>query len=275
VVVDRSNKRLIELKPGEYEIQMSQPGRELRHSTDRFTLPPGGKVLVRAWEADLAWPADKLRAGQILAPVLRGEKQTLQATLRSTKDLKLLKQKFPDGGDFGFARGHYFIHLPAGMGSRYATTNRWAQEGFAYELVGQVVKPESAGWGVALWHQDNKQGAIEVILFRDGTVQVRSTSQTLTGFGCTQVGPVAHPAIKSGPAANTLLILFKSPYLEVYVNGVAVIDPVFVDRDFKPGDMNLGAFPKKDGAEVEFFRVAATSADSLTSPRARGAASVR
>jgi hypothetical protein len=38
-----------------------------------------------------------------------------------------------------------------------------------------------------------------------------------------------HPAIRRGDAFNTLRLILRNRQLEVYVNGVAVCDPVLLD----------------------------------------------
>ena len=78
--------------------------------------------------------------------------------------------------------------------------------------------------------------------------------------GLTFVGPLVIWLIKKDQS-NRLMLIVREGYLEVYVNFVAVIDPIPVDSSLTPARLNLVVFGR--GAEADFDRVTVWSAAGL------------
>jgi hypothetical protein len=77
-----------------------------------------------------------------------------------------------------------------------------------------------------------------------------------------------HAAIEKGHEFNKLTVIYTADRLEIFVNGVAVCDPVIVPLRLQPVRIALGeSGPVKDTAE--FRRLSIWSADGLPKPEER------
>ncbi len=132
------------------------------------------------------------------------------------------------------------------------------------------MEPASAGWGLNLFNRELKRG-ITVAVHGDGTVEVSASPVEVEKFRGPHVGPVSHRAIQSGKEWNKLLVIARGRLVEIYVNNVAVCDPIIVDRDFMPAVFALTAFGRDHGARIEFKEVMGWLADGLPMPQSRGA----
>ena len=76
-----------------------------------------------------------------------------------------------------------------------------------------------------------------------------------------------HQAIKPGQEFNTLTAILRSGRLEVYVNGVAVCDPLVLNVGIERAHPGLELNGEK--ARAEFERITIWSADGLPTPEER------
>jgi WD40 repeat protein len=196
------------------------------------------------------WHTDALKAGRILAPDL----SKLKPSFRDDFD----KPKWfvtKDGG-FGYENGKYHIRIPQGNGWWFAGVPIGGLSDFACEVVGRVHGPRSKGWGVAVVNDSPvKERGILVRLDSEARLHITPHIIDPEQSRGPWVGPIAHPAIKRGEQFNALLFVVRGRVLEVYVNGIAVCDPVIVDRDFTPARLALVAVAEDKGVQVEFTRI--------------------
>ncbi len=218
------------------------------------------------------WPANELRAGLVPAPDLSRVEPLFQDTFADAKS------GFPVGeyrdGFHGYLGGRYVIVCP------HRTFQLWRVplvraragvpgNGLACEIVGKVCGWQGL-WGVAL-ASPGQEDRVTVQLGKDGTVRV--THRVGGKAEVVAVPPREHPAIRHGAdAANTLLVILRGRQLEVYVNSVAVCDPVPLERALASPQAYLACGSPLDDAGVvaEFSRVTAWSVADLPPPVARG-----
>lgn len=124
-------------------------------------------------------------------------------------------------------------------------------------------------WGLLLL--DREQRGVAVKLMRDGTMYYSGPPKKVTEIPGDRPGPVTHAKILTGDQDNTLLLIKTDRYLETYVNGVAVAQPLRLNADFEPGLALLAFFPNVNGSQVEFRRVRIWSAEHLPPLAQRGA----
>jgi hypothetical protein len=137
------------------------------------------------------------------------------------------------------------------------------------------VSGDPAGsWGVFLNNYQQKRGIV-VAIDGGGRLWVKPSPTEAEKHRGPQVGPITHAAIKGGDAVNRLIVIMHDRVLEIYVNGVAVCDPVVVDRDFTPAVLALGALSHAKEVRAEFDRVTVWPANGLPTPEARGAIAKR
>jgi serine/threonine protein kinase len=143
----------------------------------------------------------------------------------------------------------------------------------ACELVGRVVRPRSEGWACLLYGEQKR--AVRIAIDSDGALHV---VPYVTGPGpwSEDTGPLNrtffHPAIKPHGEANRLLCVLRRRQLELYVNGVAVQNPMTSDVDLTPAGIGYSVLGGQDGNEVEFERITVWSAADIPPPEARGVA---
>jgi serine/threonine protein kinase len=220
-----------------------------------------------------AWPANELRAGLVPAPDLGRAEPLFQDTFADAKS------GFPVGeardGFHGYVGGRYVIvfrhrtvqlcRVPLDRVRAGAPDN-----GLACEIVGNVSGWQGL-WGVAL-AGPGQEDRVTVHLGKDGTVRV---AHRVGGKAeVVAVPPLQHPAIHRGAdASNTLLVILRGRQLEVYVNSVAVCDPVPLERALASPEAYLACSGPPDDAGVvaEFYRVTAWSVADLPPLAARGA----
>jgi serine/threonine protein kinase len=268
-VASRSADRLMDLRPGNYDVELVEPNEYVRLSRKSITIPWGGQQIVSIGPAQLAWPLQTLRAGRILAPDLRKAKLLLEDDFHNANKNGLLRQSFP-ASQFGYDKGRYFIRLMEGNDFGSANVRGGRHNDFAYLAMGRTVEPATAGWGFNIFSREQKRG-IAVRLNADATLEVTPSPGESEKFRGPQLGPLRHAALKSGADFNALLVIVHGRLVEIYVNGVAVCDPVIVDRDFTPATAGLAAFGRGHGARVEFKSVTGWLAEGLPLPQARGA----
>jgi hypothetical protein len=114
-------------------------------------------------------------------------------------------------------------------------------------------------WGVTLANPERKQGL---------SIEIGSQGRSV-GFGpgfLNFAGPtpksVPTPAVHGGEETNTLLVLVKGQYVELYVNGEAVGEPFVIEQNLWPAQFNLRV-QSKTQASFDFEEVSIWSADNL------------
>jgi predicted Ser/Thr protein kinase len=216
---------------------------------------------------ELLWPAEDLRAGRIDAPDLS------RVPAWFTDNFKDRTSGMPVDGARGYWESGYFIH---GAGNRELATaplplgraNPPNPRGdFACEVVGKVSGPNSR-WG--LFISEAGKPRFFVTLSAQGAVYMRPGTSAPRQLAST------HPAIKKGAKGkgvrNTLLIVVRGRYLEVYVNGKAVCHPVVLDEATATAQISLlCAGGRTRGADAEFESIVVKPAGSLAPAEQRGA----
>jgi hypothetical protein len=76
-----------------------------------------------------------------------------------------------------------------------------------------------------------------------------------------------HAAIKKGPEFNKVTAILRSRRLEVFVNAIAVCDPISLDFDLEP--VRVGFDLRGDKGHAEFERITIWSAEGLPTPEER------
>jgi WD40 repeat protein len=221
---------------------------------------------LRQRARELAWPAEELRLGKVAAPDLSKVKPALDDNFADAKSGFQGAEDKGDGWVMGYENGKYVIHTEMEEKGSYACWPCPGQfPGVACQVVGRTFgQHDQDGWGLFLWNEDER--AVAVKLSRDGTVGVGRCPALSRSFPVREMGPIHHAAIKPGDEANRLLVVLRGQILEVYVNGVAVCQPIVLPQDITPVGISLAALPQKKGARVEFQRLTIWPSDALPSP---------
>jgi hypothetical protein len=193
-----------------------------------------------------------------------------------TANFKDPRTGMPVGDSRGYRNGVYFIQ--AGGNTRVVARvplergNPPRPSGpFACEVVGRVNGP-FARWGLVISQDGKEQFSVRlavagVLNFRLGA---NGPPRQL------EPEPGKHPAIHKGAKGkglpNRLLIVVQGRYLEIYVNGVTVCDPVLLDAEVtRPEVALMCGSPRPKGALAEFEGVVVGPADILPPLEKRGA----
>lgn len=139
----------------------------------------------------------------------------------------------------------------------------------AFQVVARARGDKRDGWGVILIDPKDDTSGVGIRLSRDGRLTFEGSYKAVQKFPGQRPEPVRHAAIKTGDDDNTLLIVLRGRELEVYVNGVAVCQPVQLDREFAPIRLLLAAYAQQKGATGEFKQVTIWRADGLPTPEER------
>ena len=180
----------------------------------------------------------------------------------------------------GYRNGKYVLRLIKGSTSTAdVPVNRMspsATSDFAIEVVAEATG-YATRWGIVIADRDNPAAMSPAVL--------------ILGTGKIYAGPdpggasekkveddaVRHPLMpekvkKGGAFRNVLAVVVKGRYLEVYVDGMAVIDPIVLDRPFVAPRFRLtGATAYKQGNVVEFESITIWPAADIATLEARGA----
>jgi hypothetical protein len=206
-----------------------------------------------------AWPAADIRDGKIRAPDL-------------SKAEVLWFDDFGDPGKSGWRTGtasnaygyerkawfldrKYFVEVNAGYGTS-GTGKAGPFADFALHVRGRVPVSPLQAWGViitstAVVKADGPKAenhTVEVSLDNEGRCQIRATAIGLT------TGWFEHSAVKKGNESNEILLIFKGRRCEVYVNSVAVYNPVEFKDQLAEFRAALAAYSRGKGARAEFER---------------------
>jgi predicted Ser/Thr protein kinase len=252
------------------------------HGPDTAAVVTAGKgEPVEAKEDEpvpYAWPADALREGKVPAPDFSRVRAVFQDEFDDSTS-GFPRGQAPRGGFRGYRNGKYFIDIPGRGYSFWAVpldrTKPAPQLGdFACRLIGRA-RGEKTRWGFAIITREASGETHRLTTWISDTGLLYVTEYIGPGVGTNKTlrEPVSHPAIKSGEDVfNTLLVVLRGRQLEIYVNGVAVCDPLFLERAISSPRLALeGRGGTQNGGTAEFDSITIWPADSLPSLTARGA----
>jgi hypothetical protein len=230
--------------------------------------PPASAPAEPARQQQLAWPADDLARGKILAPDLSKIKPL---TVYDFSDPKGPWGLRPSAGalSHGYANGGYFMKCPQGGSYFEGRGDRHAN--FAAEVVGRFKGPTPTVWGLSLAGGTDEHPVL---------LTVRMGRKVLHVFEPRTEADAEEPppdrmanqiTLKPLDDHNRLLVILRGRQLEVYLNGVAPCDPVLAPAGLSPALVRLSVRFFQRGGEVEFERLTIWPADGLPTPEARGA----
>jgi hypothetical protein len=223
------------------------------------------------------WPAVALREGRVTLPDLDMVKPLKK------DDFNDPTTGWPQGKsenkglvvDRGYKDGTYFIYKDFNGGYSYGGSGQFI--GFATfvcQMEGRVVDDTRSSWD--LWFgNDQQRKALIVRLNGAGKFRVALWDYDKGDQALLYSG--SHTAIKRGNEFNKLTVIYTAERLEVYVNGIAVCDPVLVPLRLQPVRIALGVSGGVKSS-AEFRRLSIWPADGLPTPEERlkaGALSVK
>lgn len=269
IVAGPTTDRLLELSPGNYEIDLAKPEPMLQFSTVRFELTPGSRKLVKISWLRLAWP----EAG-IAAPDLSKVKPQADYDLRDPKSKFPVRTEKPKTGsvDIGYGKGDvYFIDVrkPLGFGNWDVPIPSKPPKDFACEVVGKVGLANVV-WGLRLLNA-RRDRAIDIALGNIGDMVVWRRTDKPADTPKAIAGPLKPASQKSGNQFNTLLVVLRGRFLEVYVNGRSVCDPITLETDELPAQLLINTQGTPVALHAEFQRLKLWSGEAIPSAQARGA----
>jgi hypothetical protein len=142
--------------------------------------------------------------------------------------------------------------------NRCVRSSPWKVQDFACRVRGRSIGSEQSYWELHLTPGVSGQ-FLQVRVIADGSVQVRlshSSNERLT------VGPLIHPAIKGGDEFNELLVVLRDNVLQLFVNGIAIADPIRPSFSIPAGRIMLTG-GTDSAARAEFERIDVWDVDSI------------
>ena len=224
------------------------------------------------------WPADALREGKVPAPDLSRVRAVFQDEFDDATS-GFPRGQAPRGGFHGYRNGKYYIDIPGRGYSFWAVpldrTKPASQLGdFACRLIGRA-RGEKTRWGFAIItrEESGETRRLTTWISDTGLLYLTEFIGPAPGTHKTLLEPASHPAIKSGEDVfNTLLVVLRGRQLEIYVNGVAVCDPLLLERAITSPRLALeGRGGTQKGGTAEFDSITIWPADSIPPLMARGA----
>lgn len=217
-------------------------------------------------------PPDKPAAKAIAAPNLTRAKRLFEDNFENPES------GFPRGvfgtGERDYENGRYFMRAPGGPSFHVWNVPHAAFPNCALQVKGRVLGQGTDTWGVRI--NNYPFHWLIVSINNNGELCVEADDDVEPARGPT-AGPIKHPAIKANETFNTLLLIIRGRVMEIYVNDVAVCEPVVSDRDLSPSIFGLRT-KRKDAAPAdkpeirgEFEHLTVMSADGLRKPNLSGA----
>ena len=215
---------------------------------------------------------DKPGAKPVAAPNLTRAKRLFEDNFENPES------GFPRGvlvnGERDYESGRYVMRASGGPSFHVWNFPHAAFPNCALQVKGRVLGQGTDTWGVRISNYPFHW--LIVSINNNGELCVEPDDDVEPARG-PAVGPIKHPAIKPNEAFNTLLLVIRGRVLEIYVNDVAVCEPVVSDRDLVPSVFGLRTRRKDpapaDQREIrgEFEQVTVWSADGLRKADVRGA----
>jgi serine/threonine protein kinase len=170
------------------------------------------------------------------------------------------KSGWNKGEHCGYSGGFYFLDLRDGqLGRKLPGPLR---KDSAVEVVGRLKSPGSStrgSWGVVVIKETgaDRRGFMVKINAKGQLFLLPDPWRSAKDFQDVEpaIGPIANRAIMSANQLNRLLLVIRKRSLEIFVNGVAVCDPVPYDFDLTPSIFQLGAFDGPAEIRAEFDSV--------------------
>jgi WD40 repeat protein/serine/threonine protein kinase len=148
----------------------------------------------------------------------------------------------------GYRDGRFWIKSTNGGFS--VTPYNQLLSSFACEVIGRITGDTSGGWGIRFNNRALKYG---VRITLNGLGELRVT-RGWKGFRGPDVSPIASHAIKRGTEFNTLLVTVEETRLTIFVNGVAIGEPIDLKTDWRPASLQLTSIAGKTSVG-EFERI--------------------
>lgn len=283
-------KKRIPLKVGKYTIELVEGKNGLKLSTNRFEIQSGqdqktvtvefepalasakdpssvkepaqGMDQVNASDVEqpFAWPEEALWHGRVAAPYLSQAKELYRddfADLHTTWPIAKVA-----GREYGRDQGMYFISADPGLvGSARLEDKAYAN--YACQVVGRV-KSKGTQWylnytslanQVTVRFHLNGLQSLEVSILNDGPPRIAQR--------------IRHTALKKDEGFNKLLVVALGNRVELFVNDVAICNPIVLDEITPPGYFALGAVANHIPVRAEFKSFTIWSADGLPTPEER------
>jgi serine/threonine protein kinase len=168
----------------------------------------------------------------------------------------------------GYDGGVYFIKAGKTVPIVWRDDSRPVlRDGDNVQVVGRIrgsqsENPQPCRWRVLCetiargqW-KDGKARGFAVDIDRSGRLRLRPLDSSVKVYaGDPRIGPIKHPAIKTGHEFNVLELRVHKRQVEILVNSVHVCPPVDFDWDVAPALLKLSANSNEDKARAEFDRV--------------------
>jgi predicted Ser/Thr protein kinase len=224
-----------------------------------------------------AWPAEALRGGKILAPSLVTTTPWVRETFATAGRLQTLSTPELDKG---YRNGKYAFQFRTASSATTDLPAAWLPsktgEDFAIEAIADATGLASR-WGIVIADRDYPAGTpLAVVLLNAGGKVYVGPSESATQKA-KKLDATEHPAIKAWskgapPVRNALQVIVKGRHLEVYANGIAVIDPMLLKRPITAPQFALAAATNAvKGVPIEFERVTIWPAVGIAPLPLRGA----
>lgn len=232
-------------------------------------LPAQAAPAPQTPTAAFQWPHELLRQGRVSAPDLSNAKVLLREEFDNPNS-GFEKAAAPNGSREAYSDGKYFITQPSRSfrrAHRRENPTGWGES--AYEVVARVTGDRSDFWELQINRFQQKLG-VSLRIRNNGFIEVWPGATDVFPDGLH--GPVMksqfHAAIKQGGQPNTLLAILRRGWMEIYVNGKAVCDPLAINPDFDPNRIQF-CLSTSDAGEAEFERLMIYSAAGLPTPQQR------
>jgi hypothetical protein len=221
------------------------------------------EVVKRLPGSTFTWPADALRGGRITAPSLASAKNIFRDDFANAKDVG--PWSLGKGYTSGLERGCFHVqHDGPGITSWNRIPRTFVQ--FIGQAEGRVFDNSSDEWFLNL-ADDERKLSVKIMINGEGGVRVAWADHGKGERG-TSIYEGKHSAIKPKTDFNRVMVILRSRLLEIYVNNVAVCNPIELDAEIGPVFMHLGLISKKKG-RAELHNVSVWSAEGIPFPKER------
>jgi hypothetical protein len=232
----------------------------------RSTAPAASDRLPRS-----GWPLELVQQGKIPAPDMGGRPVLFNENFAESNNGFWLGKEDDKSSSYRDGKLRVTLSFAPGGWWHWSLPGEKRYSDFACEIVGRVLRPGSEGWACLLRGSEGR--AARVSIDSDGALHLQPFG-TLQEPWSEDTGPLnrkfLHRAIKPRGASNALLCIVRGRHLELYVNGVAVQNPIAFDKALTPAEISYSVLGGTDGSEVEFERITVWSVTDLPPPEARG-----
>ena len=253
---DKGKVREIPVKPGE-KIEIVQKQEEKKPDLPKKPDPA------------FAWPAAALREGRISAPDLSKVKPRFHDEFADPTSgwIRGILPPQPSGWtlEYGFDKGKYYLLHPTTAGGGGVRAPWGKHSNFAVQVTGRLASPSAHAWGFSILHESDKRD-LHVSFGADGKISAEFRGEGWSNSSPFQ--PFRPQNIKKADEFNTVLFVVRERFVEIYVNSVAICDPLVPEQGLTPSFFNLNGGGDK-GARIEFSRFTVWSAEGIPTPQER------